>query len=395
MLGVAWRVLIAVAFLTPAFWHGSHIGTYDILSHLGLSKQASGQPHNLVNADQIDSMIPWTHLVWTQVHQGHLPLWNQYTGLGLPLAFNWQSAPLGLPALVGYAVPVQYAYDVGQLVTLIVAGTGVYLLSRVSGLGVVASAFAGSVFELSGPLTGWIGYPHGEVMSWGGWLLAAAVLVIRPAHRAISIAFFAVVIAASVYSGQPEVLAVFGLGLGLFVLVVLGMRSPWARGGGPILRPVLDLALASIAGLALAAPLALPGFQVIAKSSRSGLGAVKPLQVHDLMYFIAQGFDGLPLAGSLVCRALVLLRGDGGLCGDHRRRARPGGDQHPDPSARGPRTDRGHRDHAGHRLRPPDQLVHGFVTGTGKSQLGSGPDGSGPRGSGPGWIRVGRARPIP
>ena len=55
----------------------------------------------------IAQMIPWTTLAWTQVHHGQLPLWNPYSGLGMPLAFNWQSAPFGLPALVGYLFPVQ------------------------------------------------------------------------------------------------------------------------------------------------------------------------------------------------------------------------------------------------------------------------------------------------
>ena len=56
--------------------------------------------------------------------------------------------------------------------------------------------------------------------------------------------------------------------------------------------------MASVAGLALSAPLALPGFQSVYQSTRSGAEAVKPREPHDLMYFIAQGFDGLPIAGS-------------------------------------------------------------------------------------------------
>ena len=80
--------------------------------------------HNPVTSDQIDEMIPWTNLAWTQVHQGHLPLWNPYSALGMPLAFNWQSAAFGLPALVGYLFPLSMAYTAGVVVTLVVAGTG-------------------------------------------------------------------------------------------------------------------------------------------------------------------------------------------------------------------------------------------------------------------------------
>ena len=81
-------------------------------------------------------MIPWSTLAWTQVHHGHLPLWNPYSGLGLPLAFNWQSAVFSLPALIGYLLPLHLAYTAQIIVTLVVAGTGAYALARVLGLGV-------------------------------------------------------------------------------------------------------------------------------------------------------------------------------------------------------------------------------------------------------------------
>jgi hypothetical protein len=299
-LGVAWLVVAGVALLVPALVHGTHIGTYDLLAQHGLSSKAGVVPHNYVNNDQIDEMIPWSDLVWTQVHQGHLPLWNPYSGLGLPLAFNWQSAPMSLGSLVGYLVPLQYSYDVGMIVTLIVAGTGVFALARVLRLGLLASVFAGTVFELSGPLTGWLGYPHGEVMAWGGWLFATALLVIRREHRMRNITLLAVVVAMLVYSGQPEVMAVFGLALILFVAVLMVQRTALARATGQILLPVMDLVVATVAGLALAAPLALPGLQAISRSNRSGTGNGGALQLHNFMYFISQGFDGLPIVGSHV-----------------------------------------------------------------------------------------------
>jgi hypothetical protein len=91
---------------------------------------------------------------------------------------------------------------------------------------------------------------------------------------------------------------VFGLSLLVFVVVLMAQRLPLAKGKGPIGRPLMDLVIGGIAGLALAAPLALPGFQVISASHRNGNSNIGALQLHDLMYFISQGFDGLPIAGS-------------------------------------------------------------------------------------------------
>ena len=48
---------------------------------------------------------------------------------------------------------------------------GVYVLGRVLGLGVLGCTMAATVFELSGPLFGWLGWPIAAVNSWAGWLL--------------------------------------------------------------------------------------------------------------------------------------------------------------------------------------------------------------------------------
>ena len=40
LLGVSWLVLCGIAFLVPALHHGSHIGTYDILSQMGALQTA-------------------------------------------------------------------------------------------------------------------------------------------------------------------------------------------------------------------------------------------------------------------------------------------------------------------------------------------------------------------
>ena len=218
--------------------------------------------HNSQTTDLIAQMIPWTSLAWTQVHHGHLPLWNPYSGLGLPLAFNWQSATFGLPTLVGYLAPLRLAYTVQVVVTLVLAGTGTYVLCRVLRLGVMASAMAGVVYELSGTFMGFLGWPIAGVMAWAGWLFAAALLVAHGERRVRSVVFLAVAIAGAVYAGQPDTLVLLVPGLLVFVVVLLVAR---VRSGGSIgiaVRPAVDVAVASIAGGALTAPLVLPGLQL-------------------------------------------------------------------------------------------------------------------------------------
>ena len=183
VLGLAWVVAAGMALLLPALIHGIYLGPYDILGTNGLTAQHGVVVHNFSLRDQITLFIPFTEQAWTQVHQGHLPLWNPYNGLGMPLAFNWESAPFGLPALVGYVVPLRFAYTVGVLVTVVVAGTGGYVFGRVLRLGVIASAFIGTVLVLSGPMVGLLGWSATSVGSWMGWLFATAILVLRGERR--------------------------------------------------------------------------------------------------------------------------------------------------------------------------------------------------------------------
>ncbi len=298
LLGLAWVLAAAGVVMAPALAHGTSLGPFDIVARVGLSRQPGVSVHNPQSADLITEMIPWTTLAWTQVHHGHLPLWNPYSALGMPLAFNWQSATFSLPSLLGYLAPLHLAYTVQVLTTLVIAGTGVYVLGRVMGLGVPGCVMAGTVYELSGPFFGWLGWPVASVMAWAGWLFAAAILVIRGHRRAGAVAFFAVVLASALYSGQPDAMVLLGLGLAVFVTVVLALRAGWLGGAGPVLRPVLDLALAVVAGAALGAPLLLPGLQLTAGGIRTGKTGTPALPLHDISAVIFQGFDGLPVAGS-------------------------------------------------------------------------------------------------
>ena len=74
----------------------------------------------------------------------------------------------------------------------------------------------------------------------------------------------ALIIACVIYSGQPEALILFGLCLLLFIVVLLVQRLPLLGGSRPVLRPALDISVATVAGLALGACHSLlPGLQLL------------------------------------------------------------------------------------------------------------------------------------
>jgi len=312
LLGLAWTVFAALCTLAPALRSGVALGSFDLLSRIGLTKQAGVAVHSVFPADQVLYFAPMTNLAWHQVHSGQVPLWNPYNLLGLPLAFNWQSGVFSLPTAISYLVPVHYAYTVIVLVKLIVAGTGVYTLCRVLGLRPLSAAFAATTFELSGPMLHWYGWAMTGVSIWAAWIVVAAILLIRGSHRLRNTVFLAVTVALAVYGGHPESLIVMTVALLVFFVVYLVLRSQTT--GSPIRRPVVDLALAGVCGMALSAPLLLPGLQTAAMSGRGAALGASAYPLSDVPDVLAalQGSDFRvppPYIGVLtVVLALVAVR---------------------------------------------------------------------------------------
>ena len=269
--------------------------------------------HDALQSDQITQMIPWSTVAWTQVHHGHLPLWNPFSALGMPLAFNWQSATFAVPSLVGYLFPLRLAYTVQILTTMVIAGTGAYVLGRVLRMGTLACAFVGVAFELSGPFFAWTGWPIAGAWSWVGWIIAALVTVMRGGRRARNVAALALAVSLACYAGQPDTLVLLGLSSLVFVIAVqAAMGPPWS---GRVHVPADDRRPAGRSGgpgpcRALAASRCTADQPFGPKSGGERLNANAALPVRDLVNLFV-GFDGLPFAlfsavGSIVVVLAIL-----------------------------------------------------------------------------------------
>jgi hypothetical protein len=147
------------------------------------------------------------------------------------------------------------------------------------GLGILGCAMAGTVYELSATFMGWLGWPVAGVMSWAGWLFAAAVLIVRGHRRRRAVTFFAIVTALVIYAGHPETVVLLGAALVVFLVVFLVGRRRRLGSAGLVVRPALDVVVAAVVGVALAAPLVLPGVQVIVGSINNvaNLGGIQRL----------------------------------------------------------------------------------------------------------------------
>ena len=291
--------MATVAYIGPVLAHGTSLGPFDLLSQYGLSHQPGVAVHNFAGADEIQALIPWQSLDWSEVHAGHLPLWNPYSVLGMPLAFNLQSAPFSLSVAIGYLFPLHLAHSATVLARLLIAGSGTYVLSRVLRLGVLAAAFAGSSYELCGGFSIWLGSNVSDIMAFCGWIFVGVLLVQRPGHRPRHICLLAVVLALALYGGEPQSAALLIAAVVLFVLVgqypTFSARH-WREG----LHALVRVALAVLGALGLVSPLYFPALQLGPGSVRAIYPQVSGLPLYDLTHLLFASYNGSPVVGAQV-----------------------------------------------------------------------------------------------
>jgi hypothetical protein len=297
-LAVTWLVVLAALYLSPALKDGWNFGPADVGRALSLLTQVSPHlpPHNSISGDTITQGVPWNTLDWRLVRSGQLPLWNSFSGTGLPQLFNFESAPFSLATVVGYLAPLSMSFLVTVAAKLLIAGTGAYVACRVLGAGPLSAAFGGTTFMLSGSFAGWLGWSVGGPIAFGGWILAATVIAYRSRHEMRQVLLLAGAVAFSLYAGFPESYLLLGIGLGV-TLVVTGVATL-------LTQRCIDLAgavrigVGVVAGAALAAPLWLPGLSVLSGSARRREVAAPGIPAHFASLIFAQGFYGLPINGS-------------------------------------------------------------------------------------------------
>jgi len=123
--------------------------------------------------------VPWWDLAWSQLREGHLPLWNPYSGMGAPLLANYQSALFYPPHWIYFLLhqlggrPLM-AWGMALLMAahLACAGMGIAVLVRRLGLGRLSQVVAGLGFGLCGYLVARAGFLSiNAAAAWIPWIL--------------------------------------------------------------------------------------------------------------------------------------------------------------------------------------------------------------------------------
>lgn len=229
---------------------------------------------------------PMRHLVVEALQQGRLPFWNPYIFCGLPLAANPQSALFYPASVLGFALPLAFAFSWDQLLHLAWAMLGVALLARRGGV----PAAAGWTLALLYALSPFVVYRITEgiptllaSLAWVPWCWLAWSSG-RPG-------WLGAVWALQLLSGHPQFLVVNAAGMGLWSLA---SRMPFAR--------LSELGREALWSLGLAAAQWLPTWEFIGLSVRrswpAAFSLAYSLTPEDLKSLLWPGALGDPLAGT-------------------------------------------------------------------------------------------------
>ena len=170
---------------------------------------------------------PWTALVGRMYRDGEIPLWNPYSGFGMPLAGNMQSGaffPLRLPL---FLLPTPTVWNAYLLFRFVLMGVFTYRFLRLWTVSRL-NAFAGSLaFMFSGYFVLYANMWHLDVEMLLPLAMVWAERLIRTRTGGAT-AGLGLVLAMSILGGSPESTLLLWLFVGAyyaFRLVTIAVRS--------------------------------------------------------------------------------------------------------------------------------------------------------------------------
>ncbi len=195
---------------------------------------------------------PLRHHSATELISGRLPLWNPYVLLGVPHAANPQTALLYPLSILGFVLPALTALAWDQILHLLWAGLGAFLLARHQRLSrgpavALAAAYALCpflIFRITAGIPTLLASLAWVPWAWLAWLGGSAFLL-------------SAVFALQFLSGHPQFLVVNAAGMALWAAI----RAP---------RALPRLAAGAAGAAVLAAAQWLPLLELLLGSNRAG-----------------------------------------------------------------------------------------------------------------------------
>lgn len=228
---------------------------------------------------------PLRHLTAAALAEGRLPFWNPYMTLGVPHAANPQIALFYPAGVLGYFLPSVTALVWDQILHLLWAGLGAFILARSArlpraGALSLAAAYALSpflVYRITAGIPTLVAALSWAPWAWLAWLEGSVILL-------------AAVFALQFFSGHPQFLVVNAVGMGAWAALRPERLALWKK-----------LALGASGAMLLAAAQWLPTLELLRGSNRSDwparFTAAYSMRPADLFLWLSPGAFGTPLNG--------------------------------------------------------------------------------------------------
>lgn len=222
-------------------------------------------PWTILQWDALAQYYPWRHFAAQSLHNGQIPLWNDFQFSGTPLLANAQSAvfyPLNLPF---WLFDTAYAFGFVAFLHSLLASFSTYFLARRWNLSRAAAVLAGAAYAFCGYLSAWALLP--TLFATAAWLPLCLLLFEKASddEKPGSATFGLIVsLTCALLAGHAQIF--------FYILLALGIRQPFLhrkwRGLGILIAAIAACAL-------LGAIQLLPTLELASKGHRAA-GAATP-----------------------------------------------------------------------------------------------------------------------
>lgn len=293
---LAYMVLAAV-LLAPSIRPGRTVVPVDILEAAEPFRSVPPAPalHNPLPSDAAFQFLGWYSWMGRELRTGHIPQWNPEILAGVPLEPNGNVSPYYPPMwFVRWLHPFD-AYNAFVWFHLVLGAMGAYAFGRRLGASAVPAIVAGAAAMTAGI---WIHLSthlvHLASMTWVGLALAAAHgAATAPARRGPWVAALAGTIAMTALAAGTQFTYFVILSVGGYATVLACVAGTNWRGRA---RGVGLVGGGIVLGLALAAPLLLPGIAARAEVLRDTEPVESMAKTHlpaaDLMRLLVPDWRG-------------------------------------------------------------------------------------------------------
>ncbi|HUT54638.1 MAG TPA: YfhO family protein [bacterium] len=203
---------------------------------------------------------PVAWLAREEVRSGHFPLWNPFSGCGLPLLANTLDETILPYSIVKYLFPFPLGLNLFLAIKLLISLAGAFALSRGLGASRRGAILGAVVYGFTGFNTLNINSVIGPVFLLPWCVFAMHRLALLP--RFSSALLVAAAFGLSLMGGNPQIpFEALVIGYGLYLITLFARKTPLRPG-----RYVLLPAAAVAAGALLALPQLLPFTEYLARA---------------------------------------------------------------------------------------------------------------------------------